>query len=49
MFPRSSVEIKYFQDELSNVESKIIALKTAMLVEQPELIAEVVKELIKAE
>jgi len=31
------------EDELSNVESKIIALKTAMLVEQPELIAEMVK------
>ncbi len=42
-------EIKYFQNELSNVESKIIALKTAMLVEQPELIAEVVKELVKTE
>jgi hypothetical protein len=49
LYSTNLFEIKYFQNELSNVESKIIALKTAMLVEQPELIAEVVKELVKTE
>ncbi len=49
LYSANLAEVKYFQNELSNVESKIIALKTAMLVEQPELIAEVVKELVKTE
>ena len=42
-------EIKYFHNELSNIDSKIIALKTALLKDNDEFIKEVIMELIKVD
>jgi hypothetical protein len=42
-------EIKFFHNELSNFEAKIIALKTALYVKQTDTINEVIKEIARTE
>lgn len=42
-------EIKFFHNELSNFETKIISLKTALLINDNQVIKEVVSELVKTE
>lgn len=49
LYKQSLAEIKYFQNEITNIESKQLAIQLAMRTEDPSLRIRVVEELAKTE
>ena len=49
LYSRSLTEIKYFQNEISNVEAKLASLGTALETGDRELVGDVVRELARTE